>query len=71
MQNGGKKYSNLDLSQVYQQVLLDEESRKLVTINTQLGLYRYTRLPFGMAVAPAIFQNTLDQTLQSIRIRDH
>ncbi|XP_028418795.1 uncharacterized protein K02A2.6-like [Dendronephthya gigantea] len=64
--NGGQKFSKLDLSHAYQQVLLDEESRKLVTINTHLGLYRYTRLPFGVAAAPAIFQKTMDEILQGI-----
>ncbi|XP_064088405.1 uncharacterized protein K02A2.6-like [Macrobrachium nipponense] len=34
--NGGKTFSKLDLSQAYQQVELDEESRKYVTINTPL-----------------------------------
>jgi hypothetical protein len=48
---GGKKVTNLDLSQAYQQLLLAKE---LVTINTHQGLYQYTRLPFGVASAPAI-----------------
>ena len=36
---GGKKFSKLDLSQAYQQVPLDQNSRKYVTINTIKGLY--------------------------------
>ena len=40
--NGGQSFSKLDLSSAYQQVLLDEESRQCVTINTHLGLFRYT-----------------------------
>ena len=46
---GGKKFSKLDLSHAYQQVLLEPESRAYLTINTHKGLYRYTRLPFGVA----------------------
>ena len=57
--NGGEKFTKLDLSSSYQQVLLDEESRKYVTINTHLGLFRYTRLPFGVASSPAIFQSSM------------
>ncbi|XP_021345514.1 uncharacterized protein K02A2.6-like [Mizuhopecten yessoensis] len=63
---GGDQFSKLDLTNAYQQVLLDEESRKLVTINTHRGLYRYTRLPLGVAAAPAIFQRTMDHVLQGI-----
>lgn len=64
--NGGEQFSKLDLTSAYQQVLLDEDSQKLVTINTHQGLYRYTRLPFGVAAAPAIFQRTMDQVLQGL-----
>ena len=63
---GGKHFSVLDLSNAYQQLLLEEASRKFVTINTHRGLYRYTRLPFGIASAPAIFQKTMDTILQGI-----
>ena len=31
----------------------------LVVINTQKGLLQYTRLPFGVSAAPAIFQRTI------------
>ena len=51
---GGKKFSKLDLSQAYQQVLLHPDDRKYTTINTHLGFFQYTRLPFGIASAPAI-----------------
>ena len=39
--NGGKKFTKLDLSHAYQQVLLDEKSKKYTTINTHLGLFQY------------------------------
>ena len=35
--NCGEKFSKLDLSSAYQQVILDEESRQYVTINTHMG----------------------------------
>ena len=47
---GGKKFTKLDLSQAYQQLELDDPSKLLVTINTHRGLYRYNRLPFGVAL---------------------
>ena len=63
---GGKQFTKLDLSQAYQQLLLDEESKQYLTVNIHLGLYRYTRLPFGISSAPAIFQRTMDSLLQGI-----
>ena len=65
--NGGEKFTKLDLSSLYQQVLLDEESRKYVTINTHLGLFRYTRLPFGVASSPAIFQKIMDSVMNGLQ----
>ena len=59
--NGGDKFTKLDLSNTYQEVVLDKESQPYVTITTHLGLYRYTRLPFGIAAAPAIFQQIIDK----------
>lgn len=64
--NGGVKFSKLDLKDAYLQISLDEESKKLVTINTHLGLLQYQRLPFGIASAPAIFQNIMEKILHGI-----
>ena len=64
--SGGKSFSKLDLSQAYQQLLLDEQSRKFMTINTQWGLYQYTRLPFGVTSAPVLFQWVMNTVLQGI-----
>ena len=37
-----------------------------MTVNTHLGLFRYCRLPFGIASAPAIFQRAMDTLLKGI-----
>ena len=63
---GGKRFTKLGLSSAYQQLLLDKESSKLVTINTQKGLFHFTRLPFGVASALAVFQRTMDAILQGL-----
>lgn len=59
---GGNKFTKLDVSQAYQQLLLDEESKKFTTINTHKGLYQYNRLPFGVSPVPGIFQHTMDNS---------
>ena len=61
--NGGQKFSKLDLSDAYLQVPLDEESQRLIVINTHKGLFQYQRLPFGVASAPSIFQQLMDTIL--------
>ena len=62
----GKRFTTLDLSHAYNQLVLDEDSQELVTINTHRGLFRYRRLPFGIASAPAVFQKTMDVILQGM-----
>ena len=63
---GGKLFTKLDMSHAYQQLLLDEDSKQYVTINTHKGLFKYNRLVFGVASSPAIFQRTMDTLLQGI-----
>ena len=60
---GGKVFSKLDMSQAYQQLPLDNDSKKLLVINTLRGLFQYTRLPYGVSTAPAIFQSVMDRIL--------
>ena len=62
----GKLFTKLDLTSAYQQILLDEESAKLVTLNIHEGLYQCNRSPFGIASAPSIFQRAMDTILQGI-----
>ena len=62
----GKTFTKLDLAHAYQQLLLDSESRPYTTINTNRGLFRYTRLPFGVSAATAIFQRTMESLLTGL-----
>lgn len=57
--SGGKQFSKLDTS-------LDEESKKYVTVNTHRGIFKYNRLPFGVASAPDIFRRTMEGLLKGI-----
>ena len=61
---GGKYFAKLDLTQAYAQLVIDEESQKYTVINTHRGLFKYTRLSFGVASAPGIFQRTMEKLLR-------
>ena len=63
----GQYFSKLDLSQAYQQLPLEEDSKKYVVINTHQGLFRYTRLLFGISSAPGIFQRVIESILQGMK----
>jgi hypothetical protein len=63
---GGTVFSKLDLSNAYQQIALSDDAKQLMTINTHKGLFRYKRLPYGIKVAPAIFQSVMDQILAGL-----
>ena len=64
--SGGTVYTTLDMSHAYQQVVLDEVSRPLTTINTSKGLFEFERLLFGVSSSPGIFQRIMEQLLQNI-----
>ena len=53
---GGKKLTKLDMSQAYQQLQLDHESKRYTTFNTRTGLFQCNRLPNGISSSPDIFQ---------------
>lgn len=66
--SGGKVFSKIDLATAYQQVLLDEDSKKYTTINTHRGLFVYNRLPFGISSAPSIFQRIMENLMKDLPV---
>ncbi|KFD49043.1 hypothetical protein M513_10091 [Trichuris suis] len=62
----GRHFSKIDLADAYLQIELDEESKKLMVVNTPFGLFQYQRLPFGVASAPAIFQQLMAQLTSDV-----
>ena len=63
---GGAVFSKIVLTSAYQQIPLDEESKKYTVINTHKGLFRYERLPFRVSTAPLIFQRQIECILQGL-----
>ena len=64
--NGGKIFSKIDLPEAYLQVKVSEKCSKYLCINTHLGLFRLKWLPFGLKVAPALFQQIMDTMLADL-----
>ncbi|XP_058444176.1 uncharacterized protein K02A2.6-like [Malaya genurostris] len=63
---GGKKFTKIDLSQAYLQLEVEKDDQEILTLNTHKGLYRPTRLMYGIAAAPAIWQRLMEQVLNGI-----
>lgn len=63
---GGELFTKLDLSNAYNQLILDESSQMLCSWSTHIGTLKMKRLPFGIKTAAAIFQKTLENLLRGI-----
>uniref|UniRef100_A0A5S6QCJ0 Reverse transcriptase domain-containing protein n=1 Tax=Trichuris muris TaxID=70415 RepID=A0A5S6QCJ0_TRIMR len=63
----GKIFAKLDLAQAYQQLPVDEASAKLQTIITHKGAFKPTKLQFGIASAPGIFQRFMDTVFANLK----
>ncbi|XP_055604914.1 uncharacterized protein K02A2.6-like [Uranotaenia lowii] len=61
-----KIFSQIDLSDAFLQVEVDESSREMLTINTHRGLYRFHRLSPGVKAAPGAFQQLVDTMLAGL-----
>lgn len=51
-----KCFSVLDLTDGFYNIRLTEDSNDLCTFNSPFGCYKFLRMPFGLSVAPEIFQ---------------
>ncbi|XP_055923553.1 uncharacterized protein K02A2.6-like [Eupeodes corollae] len=59
-------FSNIDLSDAYMQFEVDDDSKKLLTMNTHKGLFLMNRLAPGSKPASGLFQRAIEIILQGI-----
>ena len=64
--NGCTKFATLDLNQGYHQLALSPESRDLTAFACHRGIFRYTRLIFGMSAAAEVYQKHIEQALAGL-----
>ncbi|XP_045473436.1 uncharacterized protein K02A2.6-like [Harmonia axyridis] len=63
---GGDKFTKLDLQQAYLQLEVHPDDQKFLTLSTPKGLFQCTRLMYGVASAPAIWQRLIENLLKDI-----
>lgn len=59
-------FSSFDTKDGFYQVSLDDESSKPTTFWTPLGRYHYFRIPFGISIAPEVFESKLQECLADL-----
>lgn len=62
----GNHYTKIDLCQAYFHLPVHPDDQHILTLNTHKGLFQPTRLQFGIASAPAIWQRTIEGILAGI-----
>ena len=60
-------FSCLDLKSGYWQIPLDPDSQEKTAFICHAGLYHFNVVPFGISIAPPVFQELMDKVLIGIR----
>lgn len=63
---GAIMFSAIDLASAYHQMLLHPDSRDITAFITHEGLFRFCRVPFGLASAPSAFQKMMSIMLSGL-----
>lgn len=63
---GGTCFTKIDVPDAYLPMEVDEEFKNLLTINTHNSLIQFKCFSFGIKIALAIFQQTIDAMLKGM-----
>jgi hypothetical protein len=58
--SGSDFFTTLDCEKGYYQVKISEHTKQVTALTCPVGQFRWTRLPFGLKNAPAVFQRLMD-----------
>lgn len=64
--SGAKFFAKLDFSRMFEQFAVHPDDRECLTINTHRGLYRHTRLPYGLCVSPMVAQRECEKLVLNL-----
>ena len=62
--NGARYFTTLDLRASYHHIPLDHSSIPKTAFISPFGKYKYMKVPFGLAQAPAYFQELMTSILK-------
>lgn len=65
-----KYFTSLDLMSGYLQVQVAKEDQMKTAFTTPMGLYEYTRMPFGLMNAPATFQRLMNTVFGDMNLSE-
>ena len=56
----------MDLNSGFWQIAMAPEDKQKTSLNTSLGLYKFTVMPFGLAKAPSTFERLMENVLRGM-----
>lgn len=64
--SGSEYFSKIDIKNAFHHLELHPDSRPITTFMTSKGMFRFTRLLFGVNCAPELFQRYMEQVLRGV-----